>query len=79
MASSPAAGAGLPQLAQLLHTDAAKLDFLSALSASDQTQLAADVKSAHEAHAAHIKSKMAEALDHLPWLLRAPMKKLFGI
>ncbi len=73
------ASAGARSLAELLHTDAGKLDFLAPLSASQQQQLASDVQSAHSAHAAHIKEKMEEALSHIPWLIRGPIKKLFGM
>ena len=66
-------------LATLLHTDTGNLEFLGGLSAADQKKLASDIEAAHKAHAKHIGEKMEEALSHIPWLIRAPIKKLFGM
>ena len=66
-------------LAELLHASPAQLEFLSGLSGADQKKLAADIQAAHSAHARHIKEKMEEALGHLPWLIRGPVRKLFGV
>lgn len=67
------------KLARLLRTQPAKLDFLSALSDDERLKLAGDIEQARQAHSKHIRSKMEEALNQLPWLLRAPIKKLFGV
>ena len=55
-----------------------KVEFLSALSADERKRLVADVERAQQAHSHHIRKAMAEALNHLPWLLRAPVKKFFS-
>ncbi|MDM4769776.1 hypothetical protein [Solimonas sp. SE-A11] len=67
------------KLAKLLRTQPAKLDFLSALSEADRLKLAGDIEQARQAHSKHIRGSMEEALNQLPWLLRAPIKKLFGV
>lgn len=67
------------KLARLLRTQPAKLDFLSALSDAERQQLASDIDGARKEHSRHIRGAMEEALNHLPWLLRAPIKKLFGV
>jgi hypothetical protein len=64
-------------LARLLRVTPAKLDFLDALSEADRKHLAEDVARASQLHSHHIRKAMAEALDHIPWILRAPVKKLF--
>ncbi len=66
-------------LAKLLRKQPAKLEFLSALSEADRQKLAGDIEQARQAHSKHIRGSMEEALNQLPWLLRAPIKKLFGV
>ena len=66
-------------LARALRTPPAKVDFLEALSPAERQKLAADIERARRSHSRHIHDKMEEALDHLPWLIRAPVKKLFGL
>jgi len=68
-----------PNLARLLHAEPRQLEFLNGLPAAAQTQLSKDIEAAHKAHADHIHQKMNEALEQIPWLLRAPIKKLFGL
>ncbi|HVT36981.1 MAG TPA: hypothetical protein VHE37_15430 [Nevskiaceae bacterium] len=72
------AGADLPALARQLGVPPARVEFLASLSDAQRRQLAADLERAREQHARHIRGLMDEALNHLPWLLRAPIKKLFG-
>ncbi len=67
------------KLARLLRTQPAKLEFLSVLSDADRQKLAGDIDQARQAHSKHIRGSMVEALNQLPWLLRAPIKKLFGV
>jgi len=67
------------KLTRLLRTQPAKLDFLGGLSEADRQKLAGDIDGARQAHSKHIRGSMEEALNHLPWLLRAPVKKLFGL
>jgi hypothetical protein len=67
------------KLARLLRSPPEKLDFLEPLTAAERQQLAGDIEQARQAHSQHIRGAMAEALDHLPWLLRGPVKKLFGL
>ena len=70
----------LPEkLTRLLHTQAANLEFLGVLDEDAQQQLLTDIERAHAAHGNHIHKKMEEALGHLPWLIRGPIKKMFGI
>ncbi len=58
--------------------DPAKVDFLSGLSEDARKRLVADVARAQQMHSLHIRKAMAEALNHLPWILRAPVKKIFS-
>lgn len=67
------------KLARLLRSPAAKLDFLGGLSEAERQKLAADIDGARQAHSKHIRGSMEEAINHLPWLLRAPVRKLFGL
>lgn len=66
------------KLAKLLRATPAKLEPLSRLSEDDRKRLAADIERAHQHHSTHIRRAMAEALDHLPWILRGPVKKIFS-
>lgn len=52
---------------------------LEALGKDAQQQLAADLKSAHEAHDAFLQKSMEEALNHIPRLLRGAVKKILGL
>lgn len=67
------------RLARLLRAQPQQLDFLAALAEADRQQLAGDIDQARKAHSKHIRGSMEEALNHLPWLLRVPVKKLFGV
>lgn len=66
-------------LAKLLHADAAKVEFLSALGEDGRKRLVADVEQAHKSHSRHLRQSMQDALNHIPWLLRGPIRKLFGV
>jgi len=65
-------------LPKLLRAPAGKLSFLDALSEADRKRLAEDVARASQLHSHHIRKAMAEALNHIPWILRAPVRKLFS-
>jgi hypothetical protein len=65
------------KLARLLRAAPGKLDPLSKLSEEDRARLASDIERAHQHHSTHIRRAMAEALNHLPWILRGPVKKIF--
>jgi hypothetical protein len=64
-------------LGKLLRVSPAKLAFLDALSEADRKRLAEDVARASQLHSHHIRKSMAEALNHIPWILRAPVRALF--
>ena len=64
-------------LAKLLRTTPAKLQFLDALGEADRQKLAEDVARASQLHSHHIRKSMADALHHIPWILRAPVRALF--
>lgn len=64
-------------LPKLLRASPAKLDFLDPLADADRTRLAEDVARASQLHSHHIRKSMADALQHIPWILRAPIRKLF--
>ena len=66
-------------LARLLHSPLEEVEFLSVLDTDAQSALQNDIEQAHKSHAAHIHNKMNEGLGHLPWLIRGPIKKIFGI
>lgn len=65
-------------LGKALGLDATETDFLDALDAGAQQQLLADIDQAREEHRRHIREALQEALNHVPRLLRGPLKKLFG-
>lgn len=65
-------------LPKLLRTTPAKLSFLDKLDDADRQKLAEDVARASTLHSHHIRKSMAEALNHIPWILRAPVRKLFS-
>jgi hypothetical protein len=58
--------------------DLRKVETLSALGEDERRQLVADIERAQQAHSLRIRKAMAEALNHLPWILRAPVKKFFS-
>jgi hypothetical protein len=65
-------------LAKLLRAIPKKLEFLDELADADRKRLAEDVARASQLHSHHIRKAMAEALNHIPWILRAPVRKLFS-
>ena len=58
--------------------DLNKVEALSALSEDERKRLLADIERAQQLHSHHIRKAMAESLNHLPWFLRAPVKKFFS-
>ena len=62
-----------------LDQPAAELDFLTVLPAHAQEQLVADIEAAREAHKREIVTSLEEALNHIPRLLRGPIRKIFGV
>ena len=72
------ATAAQAELARMLGAPPTRMEFLAPLSDAQRVQLAADIERARKAYASHIRERMAEALNHIPWLLRGPVKKLFG-
>lgn len=71
-------GSSEKDLGRLLRAPAAKLGFLDHLGDAERQRLAEDVARASQLHSHHIRKAMAEALNHLPWILRAPVKKFFS-
>ena len=65
-------------MANSIRFDPKKIEYLSALGADERKRLVADIERAHELHSHHIRKAMAEALNHLPWLLRGPVRKFFS-
>ena len=52
---------------------------LDKLDAAAQQQLLADMTAAKHTHEKHLYKAMEDALGHLPWIIRTPVKKLFGL
>jgi hypothetical protein len=71
--------ADLQALARALARPAAELGYLSRLDAGARAKLLADVERARALHGQHLRGAMENALGHIPWLLRAPMRRLFGL
>ena len=67
-----------PALSKALGLKASETEFLSALNSAAQQQLITDIASARKAHSQHIREALEEALNHIPRLIRGPIKKLFG-
>ncbi|MDX1495929.1 MAG: hypothetical protein R3352_00085 [Salinisphaeraceae bacterium] len=68
-----------PALQQALGQPAEALAFLETLSKESQNQLTADIEAARKAHKKEIIASLNEALDHVPRLLRGPIRKIFGV
>ena len=62
-----------------LDQSASELAYLEVLQAADQAQLLADIAVARKAHKREIVGSLEEALNHIPRLLRGPIRKLFGV
>ena len=58
--------------------DLGRVEALSALSEDERKRLLADIARAQQMHSVHIRKAMAEALNHLPWILRGPVRKFFA-
>lgn len=69
----------LHTLAKLLEVSPSDLAFLKPLGEGAHTRLHTDVTRARDEHATTLKRAMEDALDHLPRLLRLPIRKLFGL
>lgn len=69
----------LDRLQALLGVDDRELPFLASLPPPAQHQLADDIEAARRAESADLHRQMLEALDHLPWVLRVPIRRLFGL
>ena len=67
------------ELLTALDQPAAELAYLEVLKASDQAQLLDDISAARKAHKREILDSLEEALNHIPRLLRGPIRKLFGV
>lgn len=67
------------ELPTALDQPASELAYLEVLQAVDQAQLLADIEAARKAHKREIVSSLEEALNHIPRLLRGPVRKLFGV
>ncbi len=64
-------------MARLAPINLKKIDALSALSEDERKRLLADIERARQLHSTHIRRAMADALNHIPWILRAPVKAIF--
>jgi hypothetical protein len=67
------------ELMTALDQSASELAYLEVLQAADQAQLLADIAVARKAHKREIVGSLEEALNHIPRLLRGPIRKLFGV
>lgn len=67
------------RLQQLLAVDAAALEPLADLSPEAIAALVRDLEAAHRAEAADLQQQMRAALEQLPWVLRGPIRRLFGL
>lgn len=65
-------------LEQALGGNSQNLEFLASLDDAAQQQLVADIAQAKQAYRKNIENSLDEALNHIPRLLRGPIKKLFG-
>ncbi len=66
----------IPALAALLGTE---IKEVAALSVEQQQQLLKDLQAAKRTHEKHLNQAMQDALGHLPWIIRGPVKKMFGL
>jgi hypothetical protein len=67
------------RLQQLLGVDASELGELAALDEAALAQLVEDIEAARRHQAAELREHMQAALAQLPWVLRAPIRRLFGL
>ncbi len=67
------------QLIGALDQSAEALGFLEVLGEADQSQLLLDIDSARREHHRQIVASLEEALEHIPRLIRGPIRKLFGV
>lgn len=67
-----------PDLPKSLNRPASDLEFLSGLDAAGQEQLLADIDTARGLHRDHIRQALEDALNHVPRLIRGPLRKIFG-
>lgn len=67
------------ELCAALGQSAEDLSFLDALPAKAQQQLLEDIEAARAEHKRLIIDSLNEALNHVPRLLRGPLKKIFGV
>lgn len=66
-------------LCRVLDQTAEELAFLQQLPGRVQAQLLADIEAARAEHKRQIMASLNEALEHVPRLLRGPVKKIFGV
>ena len=69
----------MQEIAEALGTSPGELAFLEVLDDAARQRLLADLEDARAAHAAHIESSMRKAFNHVPRILRRPLRKLFGV
>lgn len=67
------------ELCTALDQPAEDLGFLEALPSKAQQQLLEDIEAARAEHKRLIIDSLNEALNHVPRLLRGPLKKIFGV
>ena len=49
------------------------------LDPKEQQQLLEHLTEAKKVHEQRLNQAMLDALDHLPWIVRGPIKKIFGL
>ncbi len=69
----------MQEIAEALGTSPDQVVFLEVLDDEARRRLLGDLEDARAAHAAHIESSMRRAFNHVPRLLRRPLRKLFGV
>lgn len=67
------------KLPVMLDQSASELTFLEVLPDQAQVALAADIEAARQSHKREIVNSLEEALEHIPRLLRGPIRKIFGV
>lgn len=67
------------KLAVELDQPAAELAFLESLPDKAQATLLEDIEAARQTHKQEIVGSLEEALNHIPRLLRGPIRKIFGV
>lgn len=66
------------ELSNSLGKPADELGFLAALDDQAQQRLLDDIQHARQEHRDNIKQSLEDALNHVPRLLRGPLRKIFG-